>query len=452
VAKVAALRRAPLMPWQRLVADVGSELDERGRYRYRIVLVTVPRQSGKTTLLDAVLTHRALTIPRASLWLTAQTRNDARDIWLRIAEGSEASPLAPLLKVRRANGSEGISYRRTGALLRPFAPGESAIHGKTTDNVSADEIWWHNAEQGRALMGAIKPTQVTRPSAQIWLFSTAGSARSTWMRPMVEQARAAIGEGRPSRIAYFEWSVPDDLDPLDLDTVAAYHPAVGFTIEREALAFDPAEISAAEYARAYANQWVSAESFYLAPNLWERCRTFAAFERNAEVAFACEIFPDRSGGVIVAAGRLPDGRAAVEMVEERSGTAWAAPRLLELIRRHRPAAVVVDAYGPARSVHKALSEQRHTRAPLAALTAADFVQADAEFRDGIVERSLAHRSHHLLDAALKVATTRVVQDQTCIARTGEPGAYPAALVAAILAAYGLAHPPADTPRPEIVSG
>ncbi|MBS2533857.1 terminase family protein [Catenulispora sp. NF23] len=452
MAKVAALLGAPLMPWQRLVVDTALELDARGRYRYRTVVLTVPRQAGKTTLLGAVLTHRALTLARASLWLSAQTRNDARDIWLRVVEASEASKLAKALSVRRANGSEAIRYARTGSALRIFAPGESAIHGKTTDLVGVDEIWFFNAEQGKALSSAIKPTQVTRPASQTWYVSTAGSARSTWMRPMVDKGRESVEAGARGRVAYFEWSVPDDLDPLDLGNVVAYHPAVGFTIEADALVFDEAEMSAADYARAYANQWVSADSFYLAPTLWERCRTFAAFERNAEISFACEIYPDRSGGVIVAAGRLADGRTAVELVEERSGTAWAAPRLLELIRRHRPAAVVVDAYGPARSVHKALTEQHHTRAPLAALTAADFVQADAEFRDGIVERSIAHRSHDRLDAALKVATTRVVQDQTCIARTGEPGAYPAALVAAILAAYGLAHPPADTPRPEIVSG
>ena len=43
------------MPWQQLVADVGTELveDESGRLvpAWREVVVTVPRQSGKTTLV-----------------------------------------------------------------------------------------------------------------------------------------------------------------------------------------------------------------------------------------------------------------------------------------------------------------------------------------------------------------------------------------------------------------
>ena len=53
--EVGALARQlgqPLMPWQQLVADVGLELDpESGLPAYREIVVTVPRQSGKTTLV-----------------------------------------------------------------------------------------------------------------------------------------------------------------------------------------------------------------------------------------------------------------------------------------------------------------------------------------------------------------------------------------------------------------
>src|SRR5215471_10973954 len=48
---VAALAQAlgkPMMPWQSYVADVALEVDEDGRFAYQLVIVTVPRQSGKT--------------------------------------------------------------------------------------------------------------------------------------------------------------------------------------------------------------------------------------------------------------------------------------------------------------------------------------------------------------------------------------------------------------------
>ena len=62
------------MAWQRRVADVALEVDDHGRYFYQLVIVTVPRQSGKTTLFGSVLDHRALIVPRARCWFTPAVR------------------------------------------------------------------------------------------------------------------------------------------------------------------------------------------------------------------------------------------------------------------------------------------------------------------------------------------------------------------------------------------
>ena len=51
VAELAKALGIPLMPWQRQVFDVALEVDEDNRYVYREVVVTVPRQSGKSTAL-----------------------------------------------------------------------------------------------------------------------------------------------------------------------------------------------------------------------------------------------------------------------------------------------------------------------------------------------------------------------------------------------------------------
>src|SRR5215207_2302173 len=54
VGRFAAALGTPLMPWQQHVADVAMEVDpDTGRLVYRRIVLTVPRQSGKTTLLLA---------------------------------------------------------------------------------------------------------------------------------------------------------------------------------------------------------------------------------------------------------------------------------------------------------------------------------------------------------------------------------------------------------------
>ncbi len=52
------------MPWQRAAADVGCEIDpDTGGPAYREVIITVPRQQGKTTLFVSWQINRC-TSPR----------------------------------------------------------------------------------------------------------------------------------------------------------------------------------------------------------------------------------------------------------------------------------------------------------------------------------------------------------------------------------------------------
>ena len=70
----------PLMGWQRYVADVAHEIDPAtGEFVYSGVGLTVPRQSGKSTLTGATAEHRSIYRPRRRVWYTAQTREVARD-------------------------------------------------------------------------------------------------------------------------------------------------------------------------------------------------------------------------------------------------------------------------------------------------------------------------------------------------------------------------------------
>jgi hypothetical protein len=435
------------MPWQRQVAATALECDAGGVLRYPLVVVTVPRQSGKTTLLRPVFARECLFRQDASTWLTAQKRGDARDTWLGIVKVLERSSLAPMLSVRRANGTEAVNWAN-GSELRIFAPSEEALHGKTTRLVGVDEAWAFDAVQGTALMQAIVPTQATQPGAQVWIVSTAGTARSQWLRAMVEQGRADSGKAGGG-VAYFEWSIPEDADPTDLDVYAAHHPALGRTITRRSLSAAMDVMGPAEFARAYGNLWTTSDAFAIAPELWEGCRTHEPFAEHAPIAFAVETAADRSATVIMAASQLADGRTAMEVVEHRGGVAWAIERVRELAKRHRPVAVVIDPIGPARPVWTGLTERRPPVTSVADFGAAELIAAQTELLDGLTGRRIAHRSHERLDAALAAATIRRVREVEVFSRqVAADGASPAALIAGMLALWGLSHP-VEQARPTV---
>lgn len=446
-AKLAKALGMPYMPWQHEVADTALELDGAGEYRYNIVVLTIQRRAGKTSLLKPVFAHRGLTVPRAGLWLTAQLRQDAADTWGDFADTYQDSPLGTLIQRRNTNGSETVTMKGTRSKVRIFnALSRTAMHGKYSDAVLTDEAFAFTADQGAVILQAVLPTMATRPGAQLWIVSTAGTAASTWLR---EYVRLGRGEDRPERMAYFEWSIPEDTEDLtDIDLYARHHPAIGHTIRRDALEAAAAVMKPSEFARAYGNFWTSSDEWVIAPAVWEAARTYLPLPDGTPLAYGAEVRADRSGGCIVAAGFLEDGRAALEVVDERPGIGWMAPRLLELIDRHRPGAVVIDPGSPAAPVHRALTDARRY-VPLVDAQATQLMQAHGELMDGLAARTLTHRSCPELDAAVRAASTRQVRETTVLSRLhAEDGTSPALLLAGMLAHHGLLHP-LPSARPSI---
>ena len=96
-----------------VVADVALERHpETGKLMYREVRLTVPRQSGKTTMLLALILTRALGAPDQDIRYTAQSGLDARkkwfDDWLPALSSSR---FENFYKPRLANGHEALRFR-----------------------------------------------------------------------------------------------------------------------------------------------------------------------------------------------------------------------------------------------------------------------------------------------------------------------------------------------------
>ena len=175
VAHVAAeVMGTPLMPWQRQVADVAMELslETPGEWQYTTVIVSVPRQSGKTALMRAVAADRILSYRDHIVQMTAQTGKDARKRWDQICKALDVDNHPTQFEAYRSKGSECLTYRRTGSRLMPFAPTPKSIHGDSLNLVMIDEAWAFDEESGDALIAAVNPTFATVLDNQLWIVST----------------------------------------------------------------------------------------------------------------------------------------------------------------------------------------------------------------------------------------------------------------------------------------
>lgn len=428
------------MPWQQYVADVLGEVDGDGRYCYKFGIITVPRQSGKTTLDGALMDHRALTTPRARVWFTMQSGKDAVD-WLINEHWPIVAGFGREVQLRRAAGSEHVRWRRSSGLIRPFPPTPDGLHSKVSDLVVVDECWAFGAQQGRDVDQAIVPTQATRPNAQVVKVSTAGDATSTWWLGTVEQGRAAARAGRTSGIAYFEWACPDDLDPCEPSSWPVYHPAYGRTIGDEAMQAALDILGPDEFARAYGNRWVSTVSRVIPLAAWRAAAEPEQPQPEAgRMALAFDVAVDRSDAAILAGWRDELGVAHVEVADYRPGVGWLPDRLVELVERWQPLAVGFDAAGPALDVADVLMRGG---LELDGLKARDYAAACAGLLEALVADppKVRYRPHPALDAAANDAVRRALGDAWAWGRRQSAGSL-AALTAATVSVWAYDHAPA----------
>jgi hypothetical protein len=441
VGRIATALGMPLMPWQQHVADVGGEVDDAGRFAHSLVIVTVPRQSGKTTLMLAQALQRALMAPRRRVWHTAQTGKAASEKFREFADAVADSPLRELVKVRRqAAGSQALVFTN-GSQLRPHPPTRDSLHGEQSDHNDVDEAWSYDELHGNDLLQAIQPTQITRPGAQTWIWSTRGDLMSTWFHGLIERGYA----GLPG-VALFDWSLPPGADPTDLDVVAQHHPAYGHTIDMDGLRAAQAQLGdkPGEFARAYGNLATGAGERVIPLEQWNAARTIDPLPAGRP-AYGLAVAGDGSSGCLVAAVPGPGGRPWVEVIDRRPGRSWLVDRVLAL--RDAGQGVAVDRRGPAAPVADALELAGVELLPLGL---ADTSAGCQDLYDRICDPAgprLRHRASEALDTAADVAQRRMVGDGGWLWKRN-PHSDP--LEAATLAAWAVARNPEPEPAPFVV--
>ncbi len=388
----------PMMPWQRHVLDVALELDADGHPAYRRVVLTVPRQSGKTTLQLALFVHRALAwgSPQVMVY-AAQTGKDARNKLIQPPNGQipmlKRSPFRSLFTTRLSTGSESVLWRN-GSRHSLAASSSQSGHGDTLDLGFIDEAF---AQVDARLEQAFTPAMSTRRDAQLWVVSTAGTDMSAYLRAKVNAGRAQCGD-TDGGAAYFEWSAPDDADLFDEDAWWGCMPALGFTQTLETTRAEirtmVAEGNEPEARRAFLNQWRNDLAKVDPLANWAACGSPDASPDPVQ-ALALDVSHDGRSAALVAFGG-----GAVELVEYRigEGTGWVPERYAELVRRHR-----IARHGYSRDSKGAMALAHRLPSGAVEVTGAESSVACAGFGGDVADGALSHRPNRALDKAVAAA-------------------------------------------------
>jgi hypothetical protein len=432
------------MPHQRDIAMVGGEIDRRtGLPAYRTIIVTVTRQTGKTTLYVSWQIHRC-TAPR---WaqpqrsaFTAQSGKDARDKWLDelfpLIRRSRA--LKPLVKrIYEGMGNEYIKFTN-GSLIRLLSTSTSSGHSKTLHQAVLDEIW-HDTDNRRAQ--ALGPAMITIADAQTLVCSTAGTAESVVLDKHVELGRAAVEADSGNGIAYFEFSAPDGWDPADEDSYFGFMPALcpdppcrcgraaggwRHTITLDAIRSERASMEPAEFARAYGNiPDRSGQQVSMAAGGWGDCADpLSRIEGPVALAFAVasDESPWAGAWSVAVAGRRADGLGHGELTDlPGQGTSGLVDRLAELAAKWDPCVLVLNPAGAAGAFVKELLERGFAVVPpgkdlppgkrrLQLTGAREYAQACGALVQDVSNGRWRHLGQGPLDKAVVGARTRTLAD------------------------------------------
>lgn len=449
--KLAAVAKAlgtPLLPWQQYVADTALEIDpQTGTYYYDYVVLSTPRQCGKSTLLDALMTYDCLIGDHRYTYYLAQTGKDASDHFAEYLKKLDDSPVLSYLATqrRRTNGAMG-QWFFDGSAIRPMSVTKVAGHGVQGDLICLDEAFSFTAATGKAVLDAFLPTTATRLKTtaiqpQVWITSTEGDADSTFFNPILDACR----RGKCSQHqCWFDWGIPADSDATDLENIYRHHPAAGILwdwpqLGRWKSAFGQ---DVKGFARAYGNKRdTGVTDTAIDPIAWtdSTCQPIQPDSlSNQTLAFGVAVDID-GASTSIAAGIKTDGVTTVQLIEILPGTGTAPAEIQRLCHKYN-APVAIDTKGTAAPLRDTLENLDDPKITFADISSSDFMAAAPSFAAGLENHTVTHAADADLDASSATAARAWSGDTWRITRRGSHGKT-SPLEASILAAWAVSHQP-----------
>lgn len=465
-------------PWQQYILDVGLErVDGPGSpWAYSDLTVLVGRRAGKTITLMGVPLFRGLCGPvalgdgRVLPFIgahTAQNLTSARRRFMKDLVEPYQANMSPAVwtagnRLRSAIGDTSLTFdpaisgkdwrAARASTIQVFAPTQSSVRGDGLFHLDFDEALVFTREQGDQLMAAAGPTLSNLAGqGQIWITSNISRITDsrTWLWDLRDKGRAAAESGRTTGRAYFEFTIPDDADPLDEATWWDYYPGLADGLVRiEELRSDLERLGPESFASEYLGRWPGATGAraWAAISREDFIRSLTTQEQPADQVTAIGVDVDpfgRSASIVAATANPAADSVLLEVIDHRPGSAWVEAAIRKLAPTVQ--AIGIDDYGPGHDLIYSLADDSLLAAKLVPTKAADFTAAcyamDARIREGRAQfRSSAwYDTLQRAAAAAERTTGKAWQWERRVSVSQTP------LVGATLAAWALGRAPDSQP-------
>ena len=403
-----------LYPWQEWclihALEITGSLAKDWRFRYRVILIEVSRQNGKTVLSEVLASFFLNVLEIESLFGTSLSLDKAEEVWEAVINDQESIPelSRDIERVSRTNGNKRLILKG----LRQYkvgAPTRRAGRGDSNDLVMLDELREHRDWE---TWSAAAASTVAKPNGLIVCFSNAGDPDSIVLRQIRNQALGRQteelgGDLGDESLGLFEWSAPEGAATDDLKALAQANPALGYGyLTERALMSNRATFPENKFRSECMCQQV--ETILPQPfpdGKWDECLDISSeIEASAELYFGIDMSLDRKWVSIGVCGLREDGNYHIELVARRIGTSWA----IDWFRERAVKGKMNLAFQGRGAPVCFLAEQICTLDGITrmAIEGTDLSDGWGRFYDGITSTKIFHLEQPLVDVAAKTMQLR----------------------------------------------
>lgn len=407
-----------LDPWEKWAVVHAGELLDDGRPRFRVALILVARQNGKTLVAKVLVLYWLFVEVVGAVLGTSTDRSYAKRTWQQVCEMATGNPwLAERLgakAVRLTLGEESLTTL-DGAEYLFAANNGRAGRSMTVARWLCDELREHTSFDA---WDSATNAQNAVAGAQTLCISNQGDDGAVVLDSIRDSALEFLetGVGDP-RVGLFEWSAPDGADVTDIDSLAAANPNLGRRLDVDALmgaamrAKRAGGVELSGFRTEVLCQRVRLLDPAIEPAAWADAGTSKPVdlaEHRDKLALAFDVALDGSHASLVGAVVI-DGKVHVEVIEAWSGhgcTKAVRADLPDLVRKIKPRAFGWFPTGPAAAVAADLAEKRGVWPPRRVAVdelRAEVTAASMGLADLIHVGDLVHGRDPMMDAHVENA-------------------------------------------------
>lgn len=423
--------------WQKSLGQIITAKRSDGLYAAGIggVVMSLPRQVGKTFLINSILFALCLQEPGMTVLWTAHHMKTTNETFGKVQAMARRSAVKPHVRqVYTGSNDEAVLFRNGSRILYGA---RAAGFGRGFDNV--DAIMLDEAQiLTDGTLDDMLPAMNAARNPMLFLVGT--PPRPTDPSEVFERKRAECLSGDETDTAYIECSADRGADLDDHEQWALANPSYPHRTPTTSIMRMRKNLSDDSFRREALGIWdeiEAAAASEIESDQWDACAIDAAPAGRTVYGVKFSI----DGKIVALAGARRNGQGPihVEGIERRptsEGTSWLVDWLVE--RADTATSIVVDGRSGAGALVRALAERRVPKRKTIVPTAEQAIAAHAMFTTAVTERAMTHAGDPLMAEQARSAGRRAIGNQGGWGFRSLDDSDISLLEAAVLAHYGSA--------------